>query len=76
MKKYKVHKVQLQAIVTATVWVECDDETEAKQIAENAWRPTCDTTGNAGIDPTIYAVKDWNVDSHTVATYAMDVEQV
>lgn len=30
------YKVQVQAVVTATVWVECSDEHEAKSIAESA----------------------------------------
>lgn len=69
-------KVKLQAIVTATVWVACSDEAEAKSIAENAWRPRCDMSDNAGIDPTICAIYDYDVDSHTKATYSVSVEQV
>ena len=65
MPKYKV---ELQAIITATVYVECSDETEAKSIAESAWRPMCDTSGNAGIDPTIEAIYDYEVDRHTAST--------
>lgn len=52
MPKYKV---KLTATFTADVWAECSDETEARSIAENAWRPTLQT---AGIDPTIEAVYD------------------
>lgn len=73
MPKYKV---ELQAIVTATVYVECSDETEAQSIAENAWRPMCDTSGNAGIDPTIEAIYDYEVDRDTAATYVFSTEQV
>lgn len=68
-------KVELQAVVTATVWVECSDEHEAKSIAENAWRPMCDTSGNAGIDPTVEAIYDYEVDRHTEATYPISVEE-
>lgn len=70
------YKVELQAIVTATVWVECSDETEAKSIAENAWRPMCDTSGSAGLDPTIEAIYDYEVERHTATTYATSVENV
>lgn len=56
MPKYKV---ELQAIVTATVYVACSDEKEAQSIAANAWRPTLN---GAGIDPNIHAVYDYNVD--------------
>ena len=67
MTKYKV---ELQAIVTATVWVECSDEKEAQSIAEIAWRPTLD---GAGIDPTIEAIYDYEVDRHTASTWAVGV---
>lgn len=70
MPKYKV---ELQAIVTATVWVAYSDETEAKSIAESAWRPMCDTSGNAGIDPTVEAIYDYEVDRHTASTQAFSV---
>lgn len=71
MSKYKV---ELQAIVTATVWVECSGETEAKTIAESAWKPTLD---GAGIDPTIYAIYDYDVPTHAGEAYTFgDVEQV
>lgn len=71
MPKYKV---ELQFIVTATVWVECSDKTEAQSIAETAWRPTLD---DAGIDPTIEAIYGYEVDRHTASTWAFgDVEQV
>lgn len=71
------YKVELQAIVTATVWVECSDEKEAQSIAETAWRPMCDTSGNAGIDPTVEAIYDYEVDRHTASTWAVgDAEQV
>ena len=73
MRKYKV---ELQAIVTATVYVDCSDETEAKSIAASAWRPICDTSGNAGIDPTVKAIYDYKVDSHTEAAYPISVEEV
>ena len=72
MRKYKV---ELQAIVTATVCVDCSDETEAKSIAESAWRPICDTSG-AGIDPTVKAIYDYKVDSHTEAAYPIGVKEV
>ena len=71
MTKYKV---ELQAIVTATVYVECSDETEAKSIAESAWKPTLD---GVGIDPTIHAIYDYDVPTHVGNTYTFgDVEQV
>ena len=70
MPKYKV---KLQAIVTATVYVACSDETEAKSIAECAWQPLCDTSGNAGIDPTIEAIYDYEVDRHAASTWAFSV---
>ena len=74
MRKYKV---ELQAIVTATVYVDCSDETEAKSIAESAWRPICGTAlDNAGIDPTVKAIYDYKVDSHTEAAYPISVEEV
>lgn len=72
-RKMPKYKVELQAIVTATFWVACSDETEAKSIAENAWKPTL---VGAGIDPTICAIYDYDVDSHTKATYSVSVEQV
>lgn len=67
------YKVQLQAVVTATVHVECSDETEAKSIAENAWRPTIN---GAGIDPTIHAIYGYEVLRFTPTTWAFEVEQV
>ena len=71
MPKYKV---ELQAIVTATVWVECSDEKEAQSIAEIAWRPTLD---GAGIDPTIEAIYDYDVPTSAGNAYSFgDVEQV
>ena len=71
MPKYKV---ELQAIVMATVWVECSDKTEAQSIAETAWRPMLD---DAGIDPTIESIYGYEVDIHTASTWAFgDVEQV
>lgn len=71
MPKYKV---ELQAIVTATVWVECSDKTEAQSIAENAWKPTLN---GAGIDPTIEAIYDYDVPTHAGEAYTFgDVEQV
>lgn len=71
MPKYKV---ELLAVVTATVWVECSDEHEAKSIAENAWRPTLD---GAGIDPTIDTIYDYDVPTHAGNTYTVgDVERV
>lgn len=70
MPKYKV---ELQAIVTATVYVECSDETEAKSIAESAWRPTLN---GAGIDPTIEAIYDYDVPTHAGDAYSVSVEQV
>ena len=73
MPKYEV---ELQALVTATVYVECSDETEAKSIAASAWQPMCDTSGNAGIDPTVEAIYDYEVDRETAFTWAFDVEQV
>lgn len=69
MSKYKV---KLQAVCTATVWVDCSDETEAKSIAENAWRPVLDT---AGIDPTIEAVYDHNI-AACRASHAFDCEEL
>lgn len=73
MPKYKV---KLNAVVTATVHVECSDETEAKSIAENAWRPRCDTSGNAGMDPTIDAIYRYEVPRFSPTTWAFEVEQV
>lgn len=71
MPKYKV---KLQAIVTATVWVECSDKTEAQSIAETAWRPTLN---GAGIDPTVEAICDYVVPAHAEDAYRFgDVEQV
>ena len=71
MRKYKV---ELQAIVTATVYVDCSDETEAKSIAESAWRPICGTAlDNAGIDPTVKAIYDYKVDRHPASTWAVGV---
>lgn len=73
MPKYKV---ELQAVVTATIWVECSDETEAISIAENAWRPACDTSGDAGINPTIEAIRDYRVSKYTTLPHAFNVEHV
>ena len=67
------YKVQLQAIVTATVWVECSDEHEAKSIAESAWTPRLD---GACIDPTVEAVYNYDVNTYAGDTYAFDVEQL
>lgn len=70
MPKYKV---KLQAIVTATLWVECSDKTEAQSIAETAWRPTLK---GAGIDPTVEAIVDYVVPTHAENAYSFgDVEQ-
>lgn len=70
MPKYKV---KLQAIVTATVWVECSDKTEAQSIVEAAWRPTLN---GAGIDPTVEAIYDYEVLTHAGDAYRVgDVEQ-
>ena len=63
----------LEATVTATVWVECSDETEARSIAESAWQPRLD---GACIDPTIEAIYDYDVDTYAGDTYTTDVEQV
>ena len=71
MPKYKV---KLQAIVTATVWVECSDKTEAQSIVETAWRPTLN---GAGIDPTVEAIYDYEVLTHAGDAYRFgDVVQV
>lgn len=71
MQKFKV---QLQAVVTATVWVEGSDEHEAKSIAESAWTPRLD---GACIDLTVEAVYDYDVDTYAGNTYTFgDVEQV
>lgn len=72
MPKYKVG---LQAIVTATVWVECSsDKTEAQSIVETAWRPTLN---GAGIDPTVEAIYDYEVPTHARGAYRVgDVEQI
>ena len=71
MPKYKV---ELQAIVTATMWVECSDKTEAQSIVETAWRPTLN---GAGIDPTVEAIYDYAVPTHAGAAYRVgDVVQV
>ena len=70
MPKYKI---ELQTIVTATLWVECSDETEAQSIAESAWKPTLD---GAGIDPTIHAIYDYDVPTYAGNTYTFgDVEE-
>ena len=72
--KMPKYKVELQAIVTATVWVECSDENEAQSIAKTAWRPTLN---GAGIDPTIHAIYDYDVPTHAGNAYCFgDVEQV
>lgn len=65
-------KVELQAVVTATVYVECPDEHEAKSIAENAWQPRLD---GACIDPTAGAVYSSDVNTYA-AVDAVSVEQV
>ena len=71
MPKYKVG---LQAIVTATVWVECSDKTEAQSIVETACRPTLN---GAGIDPTVEAIYDYEVLTHARGAYRVGaVEQV
>lgn len=71
MPKYKV---KLQAIVTATVWVECSDKTEAQSIVETAWRPTLN---GAGIDPTVEAIYDYEVPTRAGGAYSFgDVEHV
>lgn len=71
MPKYKVG---LRAIVTATVWVECSDKTEAQSIVETAWRPTLN---GAGIDPTVEAIYDYEVPTHAGGAYRVgDVVQV
>lgn len=67
------YKVQLQAVVTATVWVECSDEYAAKSIAESAWTPRLD---GACIDPTVGAIYDYDVAAYAGDTYTFDVEQV
>lgn len=69
MPKYKV---ELQAIATATVWVECSDEAEAKSIAETAWKPTLD---GAGIDPTVHAIYKYEVPVHAENAYTFSVER-
>ena len=72
--KMPKYKVKLQAIVTATVWVECSDKTEAQSIVETAWRPTLN---GAGIDPTVEAIYGYEVDTYTASTWAFgDVEHV
>lgn len=68
MPKYKV---ELRATVTATVWVECSDETEAQSIAQNAWHPTLST---AGIDPTVEVVYDYDVPMHADDIAVIQVE--
>ena len=67
------YKVQLQAVVTATVWVECSDEHEAKSIAESAWTPRLD---GACIDSTVEAVYNYDVDIYAGDTYTFDMEQL
>lgn len=67
------YKVQLQSVVTATVWVECSDECEAKSIAESAWTPRLD---GACIDPSMEAVYNYDVDTYAYDTYTVSVEQV
>lgn len=69
MPKYKV---ELQAIVIATVWVERSDEKEAQSIAENAWRPILDSSG---IDHNIHAVYDYNVDIPAREVTAVGIEE-
>lgn len=66
-------KVELQAIVIATVWVECSDKTEAQSIAENAWRTTLN---GAGIDPTIEAIYDYGESTHTGNAYSFECKTV
>lgn len=67
------YKAQLQAVVTATVWVECSDEHEAKSIAESAWIPRLD---GACIDPTVEAVYNYDVDTYAGDVYTLDVKQM
>lgn len=70
MTKYKV---ELRAIVAATVWVECSDEKEAQNIAENAWRTTLN---GAGIDPTIEAIYDYGASTHAGNAYSFECKTV
>lgn len=71
MPKYKV---KLQAVVAATVWVECSDEIEAQSIVETAWRPALN---GAGIDPTVEAIYGYEVPTHAQDAHRFgDVEQV
>lgn len=67
------YKVQLQAVVTANVWVECSDEHEAVSIAENAWKPCLD---GAGIDDTIEAIYDYRVDGCAEDVFAYNLEHL
>lgn len=70
MSKYKV---ELRAIVTATVWVECSNKTEAQSIAENAWRTTLN---GAGIDPTVEAIYDYGASTHARNAYSFECKTV
>ena len=67
------YKVRLQAVVTATVWVECSDEHEAKSIAESVWTPRLD---GACIDPTVEAVYNYDVNTYADDTCTVSVEQL
>ena len=68
------YEIKLQAIVTATVFVEgCSGETEAKSIAEKAWSPHLD---GAGIDPTIHAIYDYDVPTHASEAYTFECKIV
>jgi len=67
------YKVGLQAVVTATVYVECSDETEAKSIAESAWTPRLD---GACIDQTVEAIYNYDVNAYADDIYTVNTEQV
>lgn len=67
------YKVQLQAVVNATVWVECSDEQEAKSISERAWIPRL---SSACIDRTVDEIYNYDVGTYADNAKVVNVEQV
>ena len=67
------YKVQLQAVVNATLWIECEDEYEAKSIAQRAWTPRL---SSACIDRTVDEIYNYDVGTYADNTLVIDVEQV
>lgn len=67
------YKVQLQAVVNATVWVECKDEHEAKSIAQRAWIPRL---SSACIDRTVDEIYNYDVGTYADNAKVVNVERV